>query len=478
MLKVLFVASEAAPFAKTGGLADVAGSLPKALRAQGIDARVAMPKYGAIPEKYQEQMQFLFDTSVDVSWRKQYCGVLQLEQDGVPVYFVDNERYFKRDGFYGYEDDAERFAFFSRAVLDMLPQIDFMPDIIHCNDWHTGPVGVFLKLLYQGDEKYAKIKSVFTIHNLKYQGVFAKQIMSDVLGLDWKYFNNGDLEFFDAVNYMKGGIVYADAVTTVSHTYAEEVQYPYFGEKLDALLRSRAGALHGILNGIDYEEYDPKSDLHIFVPYDQENLPGKVDNKVKLQEQLNLPARRDVPMLAIISRLVAAKGVDLVAHIADELLTDEDVQLVVLGTGERQYEDLFRSLAWRYPKKVSANILFYNELAHRIYAASDLFLMPSQYEPCGIGQLIALRYGAVPVVRETGGLKDTVEPYNKYARTGNGFTFANYNAHELLFAIKRALGLYGDTSQWDSLVKNAMLGDYSWRQSAQRYKELYASLCD
>ena len=477
MLKVLFVASEAVPFAKTGGLADVAGSLPKALRAQGIDVRVVLPKYGAVPEKYQENMRFLFETTVDVSWRRQYCGVLETEQDGVPVYFIDNEYYFKRDGFYGYEDDAERFAFFSRAVLDMLPEIGFEPDVIHCNDWHTGLVGVFLKLFYQDDARYAKIKNVFTIHNLKYQGVFSKQIVPDVLGLEWKYFNNGDLEFFDAVNYMKGGIVYADVVTTVSRTYAKEVQYPYFGEKLDALLRSRADMLHGILNGIDYDEYNPKTDAHIFARYDAEQPLGKVENKVELQKQLGLPVRRDVPLLAIVSRLVAAKGIDLISHIIDELLTDEDVQLVVLGTGDRHYEDLFKSLAWRYPTKVSANILFHNELAHRIYAASDLFLMPSQYEPCGIGQLIALRYGSIPVVRETGGLKDTIEPYNKYARTGNGFTFANYNAHELLFAIKRALGLYSDTSQWDSLVKNAMTSDYSWRHSAELYKALYAGLC-
>lgn len=477
MLKVLFVASEAVPFAKTGGLADVAGSLPKALRAQGIDVRVVMPKYGAVPEKYQEKMRFLFATTVDVSWRRQYCGVLETEQDGVPVYFIDNEYYFRRDGFYGYEDDAERFAFFSRAVLDMLPEIGFEPDVIHCNDWHTGLVGVFLKLLYQGDARYAKIKNVFTIHNLKYQGVFSKQVVPDVLGLAWEYFNNGDLEFFDAVNYMKGGIVYADVVTTVSRTYAKEVQYPYFGEKLDALLRSRADALHGILNGIDYDAYNPQTDAYIFARYDAEQPLGKVENKVELQKQLGLPVRRDVPLLAIVSRLVAAKGVDLFAHIVDELLTDEDVQLVVLGTGDRQYEELFKSLAWRYPTKVSANILFHNELAHRIYAASDLFLMPSQYEPCGIGQLIALRYGSIPVVRETGGLKDTIEPYNKYARTGNGFTFANYNAHELLFAIKRALGLYSDTSQWDSLVKNAMTSDYSWRHSAELYKALYAGLC-
>lgn len=478
MLKILFVASEAVPFIKTGGLADVAGSLPKALKAQGVDARLIVPKYSDIPETYRNEMKFLHNTTVRVGWRNQYCGVEYLEHNGVPTYFIDNEQYFKRSGLYGYKDDDERFAFFSRAVLDILPQIDFMPDVIHCNDWHTGPVSVYLKLEYQKDPRYQHVRSVFTIHNLKYQGVFPKESITDVLGIDWKYFNNGDLEFFDAINYMKGGIVYADQITTVSETYAQEIQYAYFGEKLDGLLRDRAGALTGIINGIDYDEYNPFTDPYIFARYDSKCIRRRVDNKVELQKQLGLPIRRDVPMLSMVSRLVKAKGLDLVAHIIDELLQNEDMQLVVLGTGDKEYEDMFKTLAWRYPTKVSANITFNNELAHKIYAASDLFMMPSQYEPCGIGQLIALHYGAIPIVRETGGLKDTVQTYNKYEKTGNGFTFAAYNAHELLFAIKRALGVYSDASIWQTIVENAMNSDYSWKRSAAKYKELYARLTE
>lgn len=476
MLKVLFVASEAVPFAQTGGLADVAGSLPKELRRQGVDVRVMMPKYGSIKEKYRAKMEHIASAAIPVAWRKKFVGIDYLDHDGVPVYFVDNEEYFKREKFYGYDDDAERFAFFSRAVLDMLPAIDFIPDIIHINDWHAALVSVFLKLDHQEDDRYNRIRTVFTIHNLKYQGVFPKAVLTDVLGLDWKYFNNGDLEFFDAVSFMKGGLVYADTITTVSRTYAQEIQYPYFGEKLDGLLRKRSNELEGIVNGIDYEVYNPATDPRIFKPYDQAAPEKKIDNKVQLQQALGLPVRRDVPMLAIVSRLVPQKGMDLVMRIADELLQHEDIQLVVLGTGDKKYEDWFNGLGWRIPKKTSINICFDNTLAHQIYAAADIFLMPSSYEPCGIGQLIALRYGCVPVVRETGGLKDTVQPFDKYTRTGNGFTFFDYNAHELLYAVKRALRYYSNMTLWRSIVKNAMAADYSWTESAKQYKDLYRRL--
>jgi starch synthase len=476
MMKVLFVASEVVPFAKTGGLADVAGSLPKALKAQGIDVRVVMPKYGEIAEEYTKKMKHLTDFTIPVAWREKYVGIDYLEYEGIPVYFVDNEDYFKRDGLYGYDDDAERFSYFSRAVLNMLPAIDFMPDVIHTNDWHAGLVNVFLKLEHVGDERYEAIKTVYTIHNLKYQGVFPKKVMSDVLGLDQKYFENGDLEFFDAVNFMKGGILYADYITTVSHTYAQEVQDAYFGEQLDGLMRDRKDRLMGIVNGIDYDIYDPKTDKDIFVHYDVNTIDKKIDNKVALQKELGLPVHRSVPMLALVSRLVPPKGLDLLVRILDELLQHENVQLVVLGTGDKEYEDWFRGLAWRFPKRVSANIFFSNELAQKIYAASDIFLMPSCYEPCGIGQLIALRYGSVPVVRETGGLKDTVQAYNKYTKTGNGFVFANYNAHELMFAIKKALGAKENMGTWLPIVRNAMNSDYSWKESAKQYKELYLRL--
>ena len=475
-MKILYVAAEAVPFAKTGGLADVAGSLPKALKADGVDVRVIMPKFGKIPEAYRNAMEHVYDGELPVAWRKKYVGLDKYELDGVTYYFVDNEEYFNREGFYGYDDDAERFSFFSRAVLDLLQAMDFWPDVIHTNDWHAGLVNVFLKLEHMGDARYERIKTVYTIHNLKYQGVFPKDVMPDVLGLDWKYFNNGDLEFYDAVNFMKGGIIYADAITTVSKTYAKEIQYPYFGEHLDGLLRSREQDLSGIVNGIDYSVYNPRTDKYIFETYDEESLDRKLDNKTELQKSLGLPERRNVPLIAIVSRLVEPKGMDLVVRMMDEILQHEDIQLVVLGTGEKRYEDWFKGLAWRYPKKVSVNIYFSNELAQRIYAGADIFLMPSNYEPCGIGQLIALRYGTIPVVRQTGGLKDTVQQYNKYTQEGNGFVFENYNAHEMMYALKRALSFYGNYEIWHKIQLNAVQADYSWKRSAKEYEALYERL--
>ncbi len=475
-MKILYVAAEAVPFAKTGGLADVAGSLPKALKADGVDVRVIMPKFGKIPEAYRNAMEHVYDGELPVAWRKKYVGLDKYELDGVTYYFVDNEEYFNREGFYGYDDDAERFSFFSRAVLDLLQAMDFWPDVIHTNDWHAGLVNVFLKLDHMGDARYERIKTVYTIHNLKYQGVFPKDVMPDVLGLDWKYFNNGDLEFYDAVNFMKGGIIYADAITTVSKTYAKEIQYPYFGEHLDGLLRSREQDLSGIVNGIDYSVYNPRTDKYIFETYDEESLDRKLDNKIALQKSLGLPERRKVPLIAIVSRLVEPKGMDLVVRMMDEILQHEEIQLVVLGTGEKRYEDWFKGLAWRYPKKVSVNIYFSNELAQRIYAGADIFLMPSKYEPCGIGQLIALRYGTIPVVRQTGGLKDTVQQYNKYTQEGNGFVFENYNAHEMMYALKRALSFYGNYEIWHKIQFNAVQADYSWKRSAKEYEALYERL--
>lgn len=475
-MKILYVAAEAVPFAKTGGLADVAGSLPKALKADGVDVRVIMPKFGKIPEAYRNAMEHVYDGELPVAWRKKYVGLDKYELDGVTYYFVDNEEYFNREGFYGYDDDAERFSFYSRAVLDLLPEMDFWPDVIHTNDWHAGLVNVFLKLEHMGDARYERIKTVYTIHNLKYQGVFPKDVMPDVLGLDWKYFNNGDLEFYDAVNFMKGGIIYADAITTVSKTYAKEIQYPYFGEHLDGLLRSREQDLSGIVNGIDYDVYNPRTDKYIFETYDEGSLDRKLDNKTELQKSLGLPERRKVPLIAIVSRLVEPKGMDLVVRMMDEILQHEDIQLVVLGTGEKRYEDWFKGLAWRYPKKVSVNIYFSNELAQRIYAGADIFLMPSNYEPCGIGQLIALRYGTIPVVRQTGGLKDTVQQYNKYTQEGNGFVFNNYNAHEMMYALKRALSFYGNYEIWHKIQLNAVQSDFSWKRSAKEYEALYERL--
>lgn len=476
MQKILIAAAEAVPFVKTGGLADVIGSLPQALKGLGADVRVILPKYEEIPAAFKAQMTKKTELTVPLSWRQQYCGIEELVYQGVPFYFIDNEYYFKRTRLYGHYDDAERYAYFSKAVLECLPALDFKPDIIHCHDWHTGMVTVYLKSHYNHKPFYQGIKTLFTIHNLGYQGIFAPTIVEDVLGLDQSYFVPDKLEFHGGVNFMKGGLVFADLISTVSRTYAEEIQFPYFGEKLDGLLRQRRADLTGIVNGIDYNIYNPATDERIFAKYDIDTLDKKQQNKASLQQKLGLPVRRDVPLIAMVSRLVASKGLDLIAHIVDELLGHEDVQLVVLGTGDAKYERLFEHLAWQYPGKVSANLCFDEKLAHQIYAGADIFLMPSHYEPCGIGQLIALRYGTLPVVRETGGLKDTVLSYNKYTGQGNGFTFAHYNAHDMLYTIKRALGLYYDKPVWNQIVHNAMASDYSWQESAKHYAELYQKL--
>lgn len=480
MLKVLYVASEAVPFTKTGGLADVAGSLPKALKKQGVDVRVVMPKYGKIAQEYLDKMEHIYDGEFTISWRTKFLGIDKLELNGVTFYFIDNQEYFYREGFYGYGDDAERFSFFSRAVLEILPKDDFWPDVIHTNDWHTALVNVYLRLDHIGDERYERIRTVFTIHNLKYQGVFPKDVMEDVLGLDWKYFTNGDLEYYDAVNFMKGAIIYADNITTVSRTYAQEIQYEYFGEGLDGLLRSRAADLHGINNGLDTDLYNPETDPYLTDPFTQYNadtaLETKTDNKVALQHILDLPLERRTPLVAMVTRLVEAKGLDLVVRVLDELLEHENMQFVLLGTGDRVYEDWFRELAWRHPTKVSTNIYFSDEMAQRIYASSSIFLMPSAYEPCGLGQLIAMRYGAIPVVRATGGLTDTVIPYNKAAGEGNGFLFSDYNAHDMMYTIKKALTIYRDLGAWKRLMENAMHADYSWARSSKEYKALYERL--
>lgn len=476
MKKVLFVASEATPFIKTGGLADVMGALPKALAAKGMDVRLVIPKYSLIKEEWKSRMKPVTTGIVNLAWRQLYYGVDEIQLDGVTVYFVDNEWYFKRDRLYGFEDDAERFAYFCRAVLTMLPHVGFQPDIIHCNDWHTGLLGVFLKEDFYHDPYYAHIKVIYTIHNLKYQGIYPPAIMQDIIGLPQELFDNGNLECDGCVNYMKSGMVYADSITTVSPTYAQEITYPYFGERLDGYIRDNQDRVHGIINGLDETAYNPSLDSYITQTYTSDNARnGKRINKDALRRELGLRIKRGVPMIAMVSRLVEDKGMDLVIRIMDELVED-DVQLVIVGTGDAKYEQAFRDLAQRHPTKVSANILFDEGLAHRVYAASDIFLMPSRYEPCGLSQLIALKYGSIPVVRETGGLKDTVIPFDKHTGIGNGFTFPNFNAHELLFTAKRALGYYEDTVLWDQLVKNAMDSDYSWNQSAQAYINLYQSV--
>lgn len=472
-MNVLFVASEAVPFIKTGGLADVMGALPKALAKKGMDVRLVIPKYSRIAEEAKKQMKEVTTGIVNLAWRQLYYGVEEIKQDGVTVYFIDNEWYFKRDGLYGYGDDDERFAYFCRAVLTMLPKIGFKSDIIHCNDWHTGLMGVFLKEDFWHDDFYKGIKVIYTIHNLKYQGIYPPSIMRDIIGLPQELFDNGSLECDGCVNYMKSGMVYADHITTVSPSYAQEITYPYFGEGLDGYIRDNGEKVTGIINGLDIDVYNPETDPYIKSQYSVANArAGKRENKDALRAELGLRIKRGVPMIAMVTRLVEDKGLDLVMRIMDELV-DDDVQLVLVGTGDAGYEEAFRELARRHPTKVSANITFNEALAHKVYAAADMFLMPSRYEPCGLSQLIALRYGAIPIVRETGGLKDTVHPFDKYSKQGNGLTFPNFNAHELLFTTKRAMGYYEDTALWDILVRNAMTSDYSWDRSAEAYQNLY-----
>ncbi len=476
-LKIWFAASEVVPFAKTGGLADVAGSLPKALKKMGVDIRVVMPKYGMIDSKYTSQMKFLGSCEVQLSWRKQYCGVFQLDYEGVTYYFIDNEYYFFREWYYGLYDDGERFSFFSKAILEVLPLIDFKPDIIHLNDWQTGMVSLLLDAHYRHrpDGFYQGIHTLLTIHNLKYQGVFPKSVLSELLDLDWRYFNIEGVEFFDQVNFLKAGISYSSCISTVSRTYAEEIKYDFFGENLQGVIRRRAGDLYGIVNGIDFEVNNPETDPRIYVNYNKDDLSGKYENKRRLQEDLGLDVRNDVPVVSLISRLVDQKGLDLIKAMMSELM-DLGIQFIVLGTGDKHYEDMFKHAQYQYPGRVSANIKYDGTLAQRIYAGSDMYLMPSLFEPCGLSQLFAMRYGTVPVVRETGGLKDTVEPYNVYTREGTGFTFANYNAHEMKDAVVRAIEIYNNKEEWEALVKRCMSRDFSWTNSAKEYENLYREI--
>ncbi len=476
-MKVLFVASEAAPFIKTGGLADVMGALPKALQALGVEPALVIPNYEGVGEAYKNAMETVYEGSMDLSWRNQYLGVKKLVQDGIPVYFIDNEYYFKRDKLYGYDDDAERFAYFAKAALAMLHYIDFKPDVIHTNDWHTGLLGAYLKEDFMQDPYFQGMKNVYTIHNLKYQGVYGRNIVEDVLGLPLRLLYNGNIENAGDVNFMKAGMCYADFITTVSPSYAEEITYPYFGEGLEDYVALCAGKISGILNGLDEQEYNPETDPYIPVRFDASNvLLKKPLAKEALQRELGLTVNREIPVLGMITRLVEAKGLDLVMHIMDELM-EEQVQLVVVGTGDEEYADALRELAWRHPGSVSVNILFNEGLARRVYAGSDMFIMPSRYEACGLSQMIAMRYGTVPVVRETGGLKDSVINFDKYITPeGNGFSFANFNAHELLFTIKRGLTCYAAKPLWEKIVYNAMHSDNSWNRSAQAYADLYAHI--
>lgn len=472
-MKILFVASEAAPFIKTGGLADVAHSLPKALKRSKIDIRVIIPKYNKIPSEFTSKMEHLGEFTVPVGWRNQYCGLEHLKYDGIDFYFLDNEYYFKRNEPYGHYDDGEIFSFFSRGVLEAIKKMDgFIPDIIHCNDWHSGMVPVLLDAFYRYDKRYEKIRTIFTIHNLKYQGVFSKNILGELLGLDEFYFTEDKLKFYDGISFIKGGIVYSDIVNTVSETYAKEIKMPYFGENLDGLLNSMDYKLYGIVNGIDYKEYNPRKDRNIFKEYGLTTMKNKLINKKELQKEMGLPVNEEIPVIGMVTRLVSQKGLDLVKAVIEDILS-LDLQFIVVGTGDEMYEDLFRYYSNKYPNKLKAYIGFENKLARHVYSGADMFLMPSQFEPCGIGQLIALRYGTIPIVRETGGLKDTVETYEEENKKGNGFSFSNYNAHDMLYVIKLALEKFKNKKEWLEIEKNAMRAEISWKESAKKYKEMY-----
>ena len=471
-MKVLYAVSEAKPFIASGGLADVAGSLPVALRQRLIGARLVMPLYEGIPQKFRDEMKFITHITIPVAWRRQYCGIFEMKYNGVICYFLDNQYYFKRQGIYGHYDDAERFAFFSRAVLEIIPYIDFKPDVINCNDWQTALVPVYYSKYYANAPGFENIKTVFTIHNIQYQGKYGMELLNDVVGIG----EDGAslLEYDGCVNFMKGAIECANAVTTVSPTYAQEILDPYYSHGLDPILRERGWKLHGILNGIDTRTNDPETDPALPVNFSADEIAGKAACKKALQEEMGLPQRDDVPLIGMVSRLVSHKGFDLVKCVLDELLDTADVQVVVLGSGEWQYETFFSECAARHPDKLAVKLGFVPALASRIYGGSDVFLMPSQSEPCGLSQMFALRYGSVPIVRATGGLRDSV--FDSGTGEGNGFVFENYNAHDMLHAIRRAIEGYADQEGWAILRDRAMRCDYSWGRSANEYIKLYKEL--
>lgn len=470
-MKVLFVTSEALPFAASGGLGDVAGSLPHAIRQRLVGCRIVMPLYEDIPDELRANMKFLTSISVPVSWRRQYCGIFEARHNGVIYYLLDNQYYFKRHGLYGHYDDAERFAFFSRAALEIINEIDFKPDVIHCNDWQSALVPIYYRLFYQDNPDYESIKTLYTIHNIQYQGIYGMEILDDVFGIPQSA--RGLVEFDNNINLMKGAIEACDWVNTVSTTYAQEILDPWFSHGLDGILRNNAEKLSGILNGIDTENYNPETDPLIPDHYNAQDYSAKAINKAKLQERFGLPINPDVPIIAMVTRLVSHKGLDLVRHIFDELL-QKDVQFIMLGSGDWAYENFFKEMHEKYPEKFGLVVGFIPELAHKIYAGADIFLMPSKSEPCGLAQMVSLRYGTIPIVRETGGLKDSVTDCGD--GKGNGFTFMTYNAHDMLNAINRAIELYDDKEQWSVMVQRALNCDFSWGRSANEYIRLYRLL--
>lgn len=466
-MNILFAASEAVPFAASGGLADVVGSLPKYINAKGHNCCVVIPLYSAISDELRCQMTFVKNITVDVSWRKQYCGIFKATQNGIDYYFIDNEYYFSRDGLYGFYDDCERFVFFDRAVLEMLRHIDFKPDIIHCHDWQTALIPVYYNVYYKYQQGYDNIKNIFTVHNIEYQGRYGREVLGELMGIPM--YNAGLLEYDGYINMMKGAFETADRITTVSPSYAWEILDPWYAHSLDRILVTKQYKLKGILNGIDYDLYNPQNDSAIAGSFSADDISGKAKCKKALLRELNL-ADGDEAIIGIVTRFVGHKGIDLIRCVFEDMVR-MGIKFAVLGSGEKIYEDFFREMSARYPDRVSVTLGFVPELSHKIYAGADMFLMPSQSEPCGLAQMIAMRYGTIPIVRETGGLRDTV--HDNGGVNGNGFTFKTYNANDMLDAVKRAKRDYENKSVWNALVKRAMKCDYSWASSADIYIKLY-----
>ena len=476
-MKVLYAASEAVPFCKTGGLADVAGSLPPALAAEGVETAVILPLYESVKQRYGAELQYLCYDYVDLAWRHSYCGLFALERQGVTWYFLDNEQYFRRPGLYGYPDDGERFGFFSRAVVKMLDHLKFWPDVIHCNDWQTALIPIYLKDDGVRDERYRSIRTVLSIHNIEYQGRYGRETLGDLFGLDAGWAEDGTILMDGDVNLLKGAILCADAVNAVSPTYAEELKNAAFAHGLDPILRSCGHKLRGILNGIDTVRYDPAADRGIAANFDLDHMAGKAEDKRQLRRLFGLPERENTPVIGMVTRLVSHKGLDLLCEVLGDLMASP-VQLAVVGSGDQRYEDFFRWAQGSYPGRVAAHIGYSEELAMGVYAGADLFLMPSRSEPCGLSQMIAMRYGAVPIVRETGGLKDTVRPYEAWRDAGTGFTFANYSANDMLYVTREAVSLCRDNPEaFRRLRRRAMEQDFGWSGSAQAYLAMYESVC-
>ena len=470
---ILFVASEANPFAGTGGLADVIGSLPKALASStDFDVKVIIPLYKDFATEYRDKLNFVANFNVPLAWRNQYCGVFTYSLNNVTYYFIDNEYYFKRDGLYGYYDDGERFAFFSKAVIETLKNLNYYPDVLHAHDWQSALSVIYLKTLYASDDNFSKIKTAFTIHNIEYQGKFGYEALGDLFGLGEEH--KSILDYDGCLNLMKGAMVLTDKITTVSPTYASEIKYDFFSHGLSSITEAFKDKTVGILNGIDESLFNPSTNASLFAKYNANDLSGKKVCKTELQKMLNLPTR-DVPVIAMISRLVAHKGLDLVKAIIDELLC-EDIQFILLGKGEAQYEEFFKNVSEKYPTKCRAVIAYNKDLSNKIYSGADMFLMPSKQEPCGLSQMMASKFGTVAIVRKTGGLADSIIPYNHDKTNGYGFNFENYNAHEMLYVIKDAIYTYENKNEWLNLVKLAMNTDFSWQKSAKVYQTIYNEL--